>query len=190
METELDERYRWNVFAWYVSNTKIDGPKNKWTFTCPFCGPLETKSYMKKQRKAALLWNGSANSWVFYCAKQGSPQCRYGGMAFCTFISALNPSLGQAYKKERWPSPKVGRVHTNVAAQDVWPPPSRVLRGSGVGVSTDADGPSEAGCSTTVGITSTVVLPTARAPIAAVGISTEPHGSIRSRSRPDPSTRR
>ena len=70
----------------------------------------------KKHRKAALLWNATQHSWVFYCSKKGRVECM-GGKTFGNLISALNPALGEAYKRDRWHSGSVGRGHNCGAPQ-------------------------------------------------------------------------
>ena len=57
-----------------------------------------------------MLWNGVQNSWVFSCAKKGSVECM-AGKTLGNLIRALNPALGEAYKRERWQSGTTGRGH-------------------------------------------------------------------------------
>lgn len=88
------------------------GVARKWQFVCPFCGPLGcTEGKKKRQKKAALFWNGVQNSWVFTCAKKGSAECM-AGKTLGNLISALNPALGEAYKRDRWHSGTRGKGHT------------------------------------------------------------------------------
>ena len=113
MESLIDERYRLLLLEYYLENAQesrhYDG-HSKWQFVCPFCGPLGRTDAKKKHRKAALLWNATQHSWVFYCAKKGRVECM-GGKTFSNLISALNPALGEAYKRDRWHSGTVGKGH-------------------------------------------------------------------------------
>jgi hypothetical protein len=83
---------------------------SKWQFICPFCGSLARTEAKKKHRKAVLLWNSKQHSWVFYCAKKGRVECM-NGKTFGNLISALNPALGEAYKRDRWHSGTTGKGH-------------------------------------------------------------------------------
>ena len=116
MESPIDERYRLLLLEHYLENAQqVMGPggRPKWQFVCPFCGPLGRTEGKKKHRKAALLWNITQNSWVFYCSKKGRVECM-GGKTFGNLISALNSALGEAYKRERWQSGTVERGITAV----------------------------------------------------------------------------
>lgn len=111
MESPIDERYRLLLLEHYLENAQEvmgSGGNAKWQFICPFCGPLGPTEGKKNHRKAALLWNTTQNSWVFYCAKKGRVECM-GGKTFGNLISALNPALGEAYKRDRWHSGTTGR---------------------------------------------------------------------------------
>ena len=113
-ESPIDERYRLLLMEHYLGAVREGRSPNgssKWQFICPFCGPLASKEYKKRQKKGALLWNGVQNSWVFSCAKKGSVECM-GGKTLGSLISALNPALGEAYKRERWQSGTTGRGQT------------------------------------------------------------------------------
>lgn len=113
MESPIDERYRVLLMKHYLENAKevpFYDALNKWVFVCPFCGPLGSTTSKKKHRKAALLWNATQHSWVFSCAKKGSVVCTR-GMNLGNLISALNPALGEAYKRDRWHSGTTGKGH-------------------------------------------------------------------------------
>ena len=113
MESPIDERYRLLLLEHYLENAQeVLGPdgRPKLQFTCPFCGPLGRTEGKKKHRKAALLWNVTQHSWIFYCAKKGRVECM-GGKTLGNLISALNPALGEAYKRERWHSGTTGKGH-------------------------------------------------------------------------------
>lgn len=113
MESPIDERYRLLLLEHYLENAKkapFYGVINKWVFVCPFCGPLGSTTSKNKHRKAALLWNGTQHSWVFSCAKKGSVVCTR-GMTLGNLISALNPALGEVYKRDRWHSGTTGKGH-------------------------------------------------------------------------------
>jgi hypothetical protein len=113
MESPIDERYRLLLLEHYLDDAKevlSCGVIRKWVFVCPFCGPLGSTASKKKHRKAALLWNAPQHSWVFSCAKKGSVVCTI-GKSFGNFISALNPALGEAYKRDRWHSGTTGKGH-------------------------------------------------------------------------------
>ena len=113
MESPIDERYRLLLLEHYLENAQQvmgSGGNSKWQFVCPFCGPLGRTEGKKKHRKAALLWNITQNSWVFYCSKNGRVECM-GGKTFGNLISVLNPALGEAYKRDRWHSGTTGKGH-------------------------------------------------------------------------------
>ena len=112
-ESPIDERYRLLLMEHYLGAAQEGRSPNgssKWQFICPFCGPLASKEYKKRQKKGALLWNAVQNYWVFSCAKKGSVECM-GGKTLGNLISALNPALVEAYKRERWQSGTTGRRH-------------------------------------------------------------------------------
>ena len=120
-ESPIDERYRLMLLEHYLQSA-IEVPMGcgirKWQFICPFCGPLANKDYKKRQKKAALLWNSVQNSWVFTCARKGSAECM-SGKTLGNLISALNPALGEAYKRERWHSGTTGKGHNCAAPKGV-----------------------------------------------------------------------
>ena len=112
-ESLIDERYRLLLLEYYFENAKEsrhydDSPK--WQFVCPFCGVMGRTEAKRRHRKAALLWNATQHSWVFYCAKKGRVECM-NGKTFSNLISALNPALGEAYRRERWHSGTTGKGH-------------------------------------------------------------------------------
>jgi len=113
MESPIDERYRLLLLEHYLENAQEvmgSGGNTKWQFVCPFCGPLGRTEGKKKHRKAALLWNATQHSPVFYCSKKGRVECMW-GKTFSNLISALNPALGEAYKRDRWHSGTTGKGH-------------------------------------------------------------------------------
>jgi hypothetical protein len=119
-ESPIDERYRLMLLERYLDGA-VQLPYQgytKWQFICPFCGPLSSKDYKKKQKKGSLLWDPRQHSWIFFCAKKGSLECM-NGRSFCNLISALNPSLGEAYRRERWHSATTGKGHNCKAPQSV-----------------------------------------------------------------------
>jgi len=119
MESPIDERYRLLLLEHYLGNAQeVTGPggNTKWQFVCPFCGPLGRTEAKKKHRKAALLWNATQHSWVFYCSKKGRVECM-GGKTFSNLIGALNPALGEAYRRDRWHSGTTGKGHNCSAPQ-------------------------------------------------------------------------
>jgi hypothetical protein len=112
-ESPIDQRYRLMLLEHYlegVVEVPLPHGTKKWQFICPFCGPLAKKDYKQRQKKAALLWNAVQHSWVFTCAKKGSAECM-GGKTLGNFIAALNPALGEAYRRECWHSGTTGKGH-------------------------------------------------------------------------------
>ena len=111
MESLIDERYRLLLLEHYLENAleamHYDG-HSKWQFICPFCGHTGKTEAKKKHRKAVLLWNSKQHSWVFSCKKNSSVECMY-GKTFSNLITALNPALGESYKRERWHSGTTGK---------------------------------------------------------------------------------
>ncbi len=121
MESPIDERYRLMLLEYYLENPKevsLLGGSRKWQFVCPFCGSQGRTEAKKRHRKAALLWNATQNSWVFSCSKKGSVACM-SGKTFGNLLSALNPDLGEAYRRERWHSGTTGKGRNCRAPQGV-----------------------------------------------------------------------
>ena len=117
MESPIDERYRLTLLNYYLDNAKemaSNGGTRKWKFVCPFCGSLERTEGKRNHRKAVLHWNSKQHSWVFFCSKKGSTKCM-NGKTLGNLVSALNPSLGEAYKQDRWHSGSTGKGH-NIGA--------------------------------------------------------------------------
>ena len=113
MESPIDQKYRLLLVEHYLnsaSDIPAYGGAMKWKFVCPFCGPLGRTEGKRTHKKAALLWNAQQNSWVFSCARKGNVEC-WNGKTFGNLISALNPALGEAYKKDRWHSGTTGKGH-------------------------------------------------------------------------------
>jgi len=111
-ESPIDERYRLILLEHYLDSA-LDAPYKgfkKWSFICPFCASLSSKDYKKKQKKGSLLWDARQNSWIFFCAKKGSVECM-NSKSFSNLISALNPALGEAYRRDRWHSGTTGKGH-------------------------------------------------------------------------------
>jgi hypothetical protein len=112
-ESPIDERYRLMLLEHYLDGAveaSLPNGARKSQFVCPFCSPLASKDYKMRQKKAALLWNAVQNSWVFTCAKKGSVDCM-NGKSFSNLISAMNPALGEAYRRDRWHSGTAGKGH-------------------------------------------------------------------------------
>jgi hypothetical protein len=113
-ESSIDERYRLLLLSRYLQNVKevpVASGGSKWVFSCPFCSSLGRTEAKRNERKGALLWNDLQNSWVFYCAKKGSPQCSGGGMTLEKFLSALDDDLAEQYRIDRWQSGTTGKGH-------------------------------------------------------------------------------
>ena len=121
MESPIDQKYRLLLVEHYL-NSASDAPAYggamKWKFVCPFCGPLGRTEGKRTHKKAALLWNAQQNSWVFSCARKGNVEC-WNGKTFGNLISALNPALGEAYKRDRWHSGTTGKGHNCGAPKKV-----------------------------------------------------------------------
>jgi hypothetical protein len=121
MESSIDQKYRLLLLEHYLNSAKegvLKSGAKKWVFVCPFCGPLERTEGRKKHLKGSLLWNVQQNSWVFYCAKKGGADCM-NSKTLGNLISALNPALGEAYKKDRWHSGTTGKGHNCGAPRSV-----------------------------------------------------------------------
>jgi hypothetical protein len=112
MESLIDQRYRLKLLEYYLEDAREVkyGIGSKWVFRCPFCAPLGRTEGRKQHRKGSLLWNASQYSWVFSCARKGSPEC-FSGKTLGNLISALNPALGDTYKRDRWHSGTTGKGH-------------------------------------------------------------------------------
>ena len=113
-ESSIDERYRLLILSRYLQNVKevpVASGGSKWVFSCPFCSYLGRTESKRNERKVALLWNDLQNSWVFSCAKKGSPQCSGGGKTLEGFLSALDVELAENYRMERWHSGTTGQGH-------------------------------------------------------------------------------
>ena len=113
-ESPIDQRYRLLLIKQYLKNLKevpVARGGSKWIFCCPFCSTLGRTEAKRNERKGALLWNDLQNSWVFYCAKKGGPDCSGGGKTLEKFLSALEPELAEQYRKDRWHSGTTGEGH-------------------------------------------------------------------------------
>jgi hypothetical protein len=76
-ESPIDQRYRLLLLNQYLKNVEevpVAGGGSKWVFCCPFCSSLGRTEAKRNERKGVLLWNDLQNSWVFFCAKKGSPE--------------------------------------------------------------------------------------------------------------------
>jgi hypothetical protein len=121
-ESPIDERYRLLLLNRYLKNTKevpIASGGSKLVFCCPFCSPLGRTEAKKNERKGALLWNDLQNSWVFFCARQGSSECSGGGKTLEGFLSALDEDLAEQYRMERWHSGTIGMGHNCGAPKSI-----------------------------------------------------------------------
>jgi len=113
-ESPIDERYRLLLLNRYLMNIKeipIVSRGSKWVFCCPFCSSLSHTEAKRNERTGVLLWNDLQNSWVFFCARQGSAECSGGGKTLGNLITALKATLGEAYKRDRWHSGTKGKGH-------------------------------------------------------------------------------
>ena len=121
MESQIDERYRLLLLEHYLENAleskNYDG-KPKWQFICPFCGSTGKTEAKRKHRKAALLWNSLQHSWIFYCAKKGRVECM-NSKNLSNLLDALNPALGEAYRRDRYHSGTTGKGHNCKAPQGI-----------------------------------------------------------------------
>jgi hypothetical protein len=121
-ESPVDERYRLVLLNQYLKNIKevlVAYGVSKWIFCCPFCSSLGRTEAKTNERKGALLWNSLQNSWVFFCAKKGSPQCSGGGKTFERFLSALDDDLAEHYRMNRWHSGTTGKGHNCKSSQSI-----------------------------------------------------------------------
>ena len=121
-ESPIDERYRLLLLNRYLKNVKevpITSGGSKWVFCCPFCSSLARTDAKRNELKGALLWNDLQNSWVFFCARQGSTECFGGGKTLEGFLSALVEDLAERYRKERWHSGTTGRGHNCGAPKSI-----------------------------------------------------------------------
>ena len=113
-ESPIDERYRLLLLNQYLKNIKevpVASGGSNWNFCCPFCSSLGRTEAKKNERKGVLLWNDLQNSWVFYCAKKGSPQCSGRGKTLERFLSALDEEIAEQYRVDRWNSGTTGKGH-------------------------------------------------------------------------------
>ena len=111
-ESPIDERYRLVLLNRYLKNTKeipIARGGSKWVFCCPFCSSLARTDAKRTERKGVLLWNDLQNSWVFFCARQGSADCSGRGKTLEKFLSALDEEMAEMYRMERWHSGTMGK---------------------------------------------------------------------------------
>jgi len=113
-ESPIDERFRLIAVNRYLKNAKeipVASGLSKWLFCCPFCSAMGRTEAKKNERKGVLLWNATQNSWVFFCARQGSPECSGGGKTLEKFLSALEQDLAEQYRIDRWHSGTTGKGH-------------------------------------------------------------------------------
>ncbi len=119
-ESPIDERYRLMLLEHYLDGA-VEVPYRgfkKWGFVCPFCASLSARDYKRKQKKGSLLWDSRQHSWIFFCAKKGSVDCM-NSKSFSNLITALNPALGEAYRRERRHSATTGKGHNCRAPRTV-----------------------------------------------------------------------
>jgi hypothetical protein len=113
-ESPIDQPYRLLLLNQYLKNIKevpVASGGSKWVFCCPFCSSLGRTEAKRNERKGALLWNDLQNSWVFFCARQGSSECSGGGKTLEKFLSALDGDLAEQYRMDRWNSGTTGKGH-------------------------------------------------------------------------------
>ena len=114
-ESPIDQRYRLLLLNKSLKNIKevpVASGGSNWVFCCPFCSSLGRTEAKRNERKGALLWNDLQNSWVFFCARQGSAECSGGGKTLEKFLSALDDDLAEQYRRDRWQSGTTGKDHT------------------------------------------------------------------------------
>ena len=118
-ESPIDQRYRLLLLNRYLINIKevpVANGVSKWVFCCPFCSSLGRTEAKRNERKGVLLWNDLQNSWVFFCARQGSAECSGGGKTLEKFLDALDEEIAEQYRMERWHSGTTGKGHNCCAA--------------------------------------------------------------------------
>jgi hypothetical protein len=100
-ESSIDERYQLLLLSRYLQNVKevpVASGGSKWIFSCPFCSSLGRTESKRNERKGALLWNATQNSWIFYCVRQGSAECSGRGKTLEGFLGALDADLAENYR--------------------------------------------------------------------------------------------
>ena len=113
-ESPIDQQYRLVLLNRYLMNIKevpVAAGGSKWVFCCPFCSALGRTDAKRNERKGALLWNDLQNSWVFFCARQGSSECSGRGKTLERFLDAIDADLAEQYRMERWHSGTTGKGH-------------------------------------------------------------------------------
>ena len=113
-ESPIDQRYRLLLLNRYLMNIKevpVATGGSKWVFCCPFCSSLGRTEAKRNERKGVLLWNDLQNSWVFFCARQGSNECSGRGKTLERFLGALAEEIAEQYRKDRWHSGTTGEGH-------------------------------------------------------------------------------
>ena len=121
-ESPIDQRYRLLLQNRYLKNVKevpVVSGGSKWVFCCPFCSSLGRTEAKRNERKGALLWNDLQTSWVFFCAKKGSPQCSGGGKTLEKFLIALDRDMAEQYRIDRWHSGTTRKEHNCVAPKGI-----------------------------------------------------------------------
>ena len=114
-ESPIDQRYRLLLLNRYLKNVKqvpVASGGSKWVFSCPFCSSLGRTEAKRNERKGALLWNATQNSWIFYCVRQGSDECSSGGKTLEKLLGALGNDLAEQYRMSRWHSDTTGKGHS------------------------------------------------------------------------------
>ena len=85
----------------------VQSPKG-YSFPCPFCKHLPTKSKKIKLHKKTACFIPLRNckyEYIFFCQRQGCNECKgetgSGGMGFLNFLYRYKPYLAEKYKFEK-----------------------------------------------------------------------------------------
>ena len=84
------------------------GGSKSYSFPCPFCSHLPTKSgkiKLKKKTATLISHENCEYEYTFTCRRQGSSSCigegGKGGMGFLNFLFRYKPYLAEKYKFEK-----------------------------------------------------------------------------------------
>tara|TARA_B100000965_G_scaffold283071_1_gene240958 strand:- start:2797 stop:3126 length:330 start_codon:yes stop_codon:yes gene_type:complete len=104
----LQEKYIYKISSELGIVAATYGGNNSYSFPCPFCSHLPTKTgkiKLKKRTAGFITDQNCKYEYNFFCNRQGSNSCKgagkKGGMGFLNFLFRYRPYLAEKYKFEK-----------------------------------------------------------------------------------------